>query len=155
MPTSDIGIMSDFPKQGRDLLAGIVLGEACQRGIDRLLKLASETAADFPGGAADVDIDALGRTLWNTGAPANTAATTMGAMYAAQQLPDPRSRPGKVTGHQLGELTENLVGDYAKGWLVGAALNTIVGTPWPASHYGAGNLALGLIETVVPKLFSP
>ena len=81
------------------------------------------------------------------------AASTMGGIYAAQQMPDPRSRPGLVTGHQLGQLAQNAVGDYAKGYLVGAALNTIVGTPIRNSSFGLGGVALGVIGAVVPKLF--
>ena len=102
---------------------------------------------------SDVNINALGRTLWDTGAPPEMAAMTMGAMYAAQQLPDRRAQPGIATGHQLGQLAANAAGDYASGWLVGAALNTLVGTPYAASSYGLGNAALGVIGAVVPKLF--
>lgn len=108
---------------------------------------------DAPGAITDVNIDALGRTLWDTGANPALAATTMATMYAAQQLPDPRSRPGWATGHQLGQLAQNAAGDYVKGLLVGAALNGVVGTPLASSTYGLGNMALGVIGSVVPKLF--
>lgn len=100
----------------------------------------------------DVDIDALGRTLWETGASPSLAATTMGAVYAARQLPDPYSRPGVVTGRQLGQLAMNAAGDYTKGLLAGAALNAVVGTPYSAPVFGAGAAALGVIGAVVPKL---
>lgn len=100
-----------------------------------------------------VNINALGQTLWDHEAPPGMAAATMGALYAAQQLPDPRSRPGLVTGHQLGQLAANAAGDYTKGLLVGAALNAVVGTPYSANSYGMGNVALGIIGAVVPKLF--
>lgn len=101
----------------------------------------------------DVNIDAVGRTLWQTGASPSLAGTTMGALYAAQQLPDVGSRPGLVTAHQLGQLAQAAAGDYARGLVVGAALNTVVGTPHRAGVFGLGNLALGVIGTVVPKLF--
>lgn len=101
------------------------------------------------GGLVAVNVNALGQTLWNTGASPQLAGTTMGAMYAAQQMPDPDSRPGLVTARQLGRLA----GDYTRGALVGAALNAVVGTPWPAGRYGLGNVALGIVGAVVPKLF--
>lgn len=101
----------------------------------------------------DVDVDALGRTLWRSGASPQLAGSTMGALYAAQQLPDPRSRPGLVTGAQLGRLAQNAAGDYVTGLLVGRALNAVAGTPWSAPALGAGAAALGVIGAVVPKLF--
>lgn len=97
----------------------------------------------------DVNINAVGQTLWQQGAPPNMAATTMSALYAAQQMPDPRSRPGVATGLQLG----HLAGDYVRGALVGAAINAAIGTPFRASSFGLGNLALGVIGSVVPRLF--
>lgn len=102
---------------------------------------------------ADVNIDALGRTLWDTGASPGLAATTMAGMYAAQQLPDRMSRPGWATGHQLGQLAANAAGDYATGYLAGAALNALVGTPYRAAAFGGGAAVLGVLGAVVPKLF--
>lgn len=101
----------------------------------------------------DVNINALGHTLWESGASPQLAAQTMGAMYAAQQIPDDDGRPGWATGRQLGTLAANAAGDYAHGLMVGAVLNTLVGTPYRASTIGAGNVALGLIGSVIPKLF--
>lgn len=101
----------------------------------------------------DVNVNALGQTLWEAGASPALAGTTMGALYAAQQLPDPNSRPGVVTGSQLGQLAMNAGRDYLTGAMVGAALNTIVGTPTPASSYGTAAAILGLVGSVVPKLF--
>jgi hypothetical protein len=121
------------------------------------IKAASETYGDVPDPRqpmfADVDINALGQTLWRLSAPPDLAATTMGAMYAAQQLPDPHARSGVATGRQLGELARSLAGDYITGHLVGAALNTVIGTPYPASTFGMAGGALGLIQAVVPRLF--
>lgn len=102
---------------------------------------------------ADVNIDALGRTLWESGASPQLATATLAGMQAAQRMPDPESQPGWVTGRQLGQLTAQAVGDYGKGYLVGTALNAIVGTPHRPSLFGVGNVALGLIGTVIPKLF--
>lgn len=101
----------------------------------------------------DVNINALGQTLYNQGASPNLAATTMSAMYAAQQLPDPRASPGWATYGQLGQLAQNAAGDYARGVLAGAAINTAIGTPLAASTFGLANAGLGIIGAVVPKLF--
>lgn len=101
----------------------------------------------------DVNIDAMGRTLWDAGASPALAASTMSALYAAQQMPDPHSRPGVATGHQLGQLAVNAGKDYVTGALVGAALNKTLGLPLTANQAGLGNLVLGLIGAAVPKLF--
>lgn len=138
-------------KTGFDL-ASVPLGQRYLRAI----KLASETFGStqpHDPSLLDVNINHLGQTLWSAGASPAMAASTMGAMYAAQQLPDPQSRPGWATGRQLGQLAENAAGDYVRGAMVGAALNTIIGTPLSAHGYGVGNAALSLIGAVVPKLF--
>lgn len=103
--------------------------------------------------ASDVNIDALGRTLWDSGASPGLAASAMSSVYAARQLPDPNARPGWATGQQLGQLAMNSAGDYATGLLVGAVLNKVVGTPYRAPVFGAGAATLGIIGAVVPKLF--
>lgn len=101
----------------------------------------------------DVNIDSVGRTLWDTGASPQLASTTMSALYAAQQMPSPSSQPGWATGDQLGRLAASTAGDYMKGLLVGAALNAVVGTPYKATTFGMGNAALGIIGAAIPKLF--
>lgn len=106
-----------------------------------------------PVSDADVNIDALGRTLWEAGSPPHLTAATLGAAYAAQQMPDPRATQGWVTGHQFGEFARRAAGDYATGWLVGAALNQIVGTPYRAATFGTASAAAGAIAAVVPRLF--
>jgi len=139
-------------KFGEDLQA-ITLGKmykiACEK-VASTFGMARPTYGSLP---TDVNIDALGRTLWDTGASPALAATTMAGMYAAQQLPDQDSRPGWVTGKQLGQLTQQAVGDYGKGYLVGAAVNAALGTPFRNSSFATGNMALGIISAVVPKLF--
>jgi hypothetical protein len=139
-------------KLGSDLPADVPLGKSCRQYLDCLRKQAGETMADTD--EPMVNTDALGRLLWYTGASPRTAAATMATMYAAQQLPDQNAQPGITTSHQLGQLAENMVGDYAKGWLAGAALNAVVGTPWSPSKFGMGNLALGLVQNIVPRIFS-
>lgn len=142
-----------LPRKFAADLEGVALGE--------WYAAACKAAGDAFGGAPhrydptpiDVNIDALGRTLWDAGASPALAASAMGGMYAAQQMPDARSRPGWATAHQLGALAQNATGDYAKGLLVGVALNRVVGTPFPAAGFGAANAVLGLVGAVVPKLF--
>lgn len=137
-------------KIGLDL---VELGDMYLSAIEKVASTFGQPERKYGYLPTDVNIDALGRTLWDTGATPAMAASTMGGMYAAQQMPDARSRPGMVTGHQLGQLAQNAVGDYAKGYLVGAALNTVVGTPIRNSSFGLGSVALGVIGAVVPKLF--
>ena len=50
-------------------------------------------------GPLDINVDALGRTLWQSGAEPMTAGMTMGALAAAAQMPggDEDSGPGWVT----------------------------------------------------------
>lgn len=139
-------------KFGADI-AGVALG---RRYADAAEKAASAFGAAYARPAphpADVNIDRLGRTLWEADASPALAASTMAGMYAAQQMPDPNARPGWATGHQLGLLAANAAGDYARGYLVGAAINAAVGTPWRAGAFGAGAAALGVIGSVVPRLF--
>ncbi len=139
-------------KIGTDL-SGIELGKMYLTACEKVASTFGHREADHEYSPLDVNIDALGRTLWDHGASPHMAATTMGGVYAAHQMPDENARPGWVTANQFGQLAENAVGDYAKGYLVGAALNAVVGTPYRASSFGMGNLALGVIGAVVPKLF--
>ncbi len=146
-------------KRGLDLweeLATVPLADCHHAAVRAFLKEAGDAfgSARRPDPTPlDVNIDHLGRTLWSAGASPALAATTMSALYAGQQMPDQRSRPGWVTGHQLGQLAQNAVGDYARGLLVGAAINAAVGTPWRASTFGVGGVALGVLGAVVPRLF--
>jgi hypothetical protein len=102
---------------------------------------------------ADVNINALGRTLWGAGASPQLAGAALGTMYAASLLPDPLAQPGVATGSQIGQLAASMGGSYVKGLLAGAALNAVVGTPYPASTYGLGSMALGVVGSVLPKIF--
>ena len=145
-----------LPKFGSDLesdLAAVVLGTRYRSAVEKVASTFGRADTRRIDSSLDVNIDALGRTLWDSGASPALAATTMASMYAARQLPDPASRPGIVTVGQLGQLAANAVGDYGRGALVGAALNAIVGTPLGYATFGYGAAALGVIGTVVPKLF--
>jgi len=101
----------------------------------------------------DVNVDALGRTLWQTGASPQMMAGTLATMYSASHMPSDRRIPGYVTGDQLGKLAVNAAGNYATGFLAGYALNKVVGTPYTAPQFGLGNVALGVIGAVIPKIF--
>lgn len=101
----------------------------------------------------DVNVNALGQTLWQTGASPQLTAGTMATMYAAGQMPSERQMPGYVTADQLGNLAMNAAGDYSKGFLAGYAINKVVGTPFTASQYGMANAGLGIIGAVIPKIF--
>ncbi len=129
------------------------LGEMYKQAAEKVADLFGRVPQPHEHSPTDVNINALGQTLWDTGASPGLAATTMAGMYAAQQMPDPNSRPGWVTGHQLGQLAQNAAGDYVRGYLVGSAINTVIGTPIRNSQFGAGNAVLGVIGAVVPKLF--
>jgi hypothetical protein len=138
---------------------GEKLGSMYVTAVDHFVKAAFEgmTFGNFAARQAptplDVNIDAMGRTLWDTGASPALAAATMSALYAARQMPDERAQAGVATGHQLGQLAVNAGKDYVTGALVGAALNKTLGLPVTANQAGMGNLILGLIGAAVPKLF--
>jgi hypothetical protein len=144
-------------KQAADAaLAGLPLGAAYRAACEKAA-YAYGTFGVAPTAygrtPVDVNINAIGQTLYDIGASPELAGTTMSTLYAAQQMPDPAGRPGWATGRQLGELARNAVGDYGKGLLVGAALNQVVGTPYRASTYGAAAAALGVLGAAIPKLF--
>ena len=101
----------------------------------------------------DVHVNSLNQTLYESDAGPQLTTAALGTMYAASQFPDPRARQGWVTGQQLGQLAVNAAGDYAKGLLVGGILNATVGTPFRTPVIAAGNVALGIIGSVLPKLF--
>lgn len=116
-------------------------------GIHTTRKMGSAFAGPF-----DVNVNALGQTLWRSGASPDVQATTMGAIYAAQTMPDRDAQPGFVTGDQLGQLAMAAGKGFIVGKLVGAALNAATGLPMRnAGLYGA---SLGIIQNVVPKLFN-
>lgn len=115
-------------------------------GVHGRRKMGSSFAGPF-----DVNVNALGQTLWRSGASPDVQAATMGAIYAAQSLPDDDAQEGIVTGNQLGQLAMSAGKGFIVGKLVGAALNAATGLPLQnAGLYGA---SLGIIQHVVPKLF--
>lgn len=110
--------------------------------------------------AIEVNINQLGQTLWEMGATPQQAATTMGALYAAQQLPDTNAQPGFVTPHQTG-LLGTMMGaagggakGYATGWMAGKALGLLTGMPQAQQNTLKNTgLMLGIVNSLVPRLF--
>lgn len=116
-------------------------------GIHTMRKMGSSFAGPF-----DVNVNALGQTLWRSGADPDLQAATMGAIYAAQTMPDDEAQEGFATGNQLGQLAMAAGKGFLVGKLVGAALNMATGLPMQnAGLYGA---SLGIIQQAVPKLFN-
>ena len=106
-----------------------------------------------------VNLNRLGQTLWDIGAPPATAAATMSSVYAAQQLPG-GAGPGYVTPHQTGLLGTMMgaagggVKGYATGWAVGKGLGLLTGMPQSTQNSLKNTGAmLGVINTLVPRLF--
>ena len=113
------------------------------------VKVAEEKIASF-----DVNVDEMGRTLWQVGADPRTAATTMGTLYAAQQMPTPDRRPGFVTPSQMANLGVHMGAGYVSGGLVGAALGALTGADaGTKDHLKRTGMYLGIVRAVVPKLF--
>lgn len=123
------------------------IGIHYQRAVDRIKKGDDQTMPHVD----DVDIDALGRTLWHYDASPELAASTMGTLYAAQQLPDVDSRPGFVTPGQLGQLAMNTGKGYAVGTMLGWALNKTLGAP--TQNFGSWGAGLGALKTFLPPMF--
>lgn len=103
----------------------------------------------------------LGQVLWGTRASPQTTAMTMGAMYGANQMPDPRSYPGVVTPHQTGLLGMSMgaagggLKGYATGYVVGKGLGILTGMPEGTQKaLRTSGAALGVINTLVPRLFN-
>jgi len=104
--------------------------------------------------------DELGNVLWGTRADPQTTAMTMGAVYGANQMPDPRSRPGLVTPHQTGLLGMAMgaagggLKGYAAGYVAGKGLGILTGMPEGTQQkLRQTGMALGIIKTLVPKFY--
>ena len=138
------------------------LGEMYKGAVDSFVKrafgspMASVPFTRYPKGPVDVNINKMGHTLWEVGASPQTTATTMGALYAAQQMPDPNSRPGHVTPNQTGLLAQAMgaAKGYAGGWLVGKTLGATTGASAGFQNTLAkGGAILGIVNTTIPQLF--
>jgi hypothetical protein len=102
----------------------------------------------------DVNIDAMGRTLWRVGAPPELAGMTYGALRAASTLPG-GNREGWVTPTQLAGLAFRLGSGYLTGAMTGAALGMITNVPPSVQNaLAVSGAALNVISSVVPPLFN-
>ena len=144
----------------------VLLGDRYQTAVEGFVKQAFSTFgmpdedANQPPTALDVNINRLGQTLWDVGASPQTTASTMGAIYAAQQMPDPRSQFGSVTPHQTGLLGSMMgaagggAAGYATGFMVGKALGLLTGMPEGDQNVLKNTGAvIGIVNALVPKLF--
>ncbi len=152
-------------------LAGIKLGSDYTRAMaavasslfddtDAFHKEAFDSGADddgfarqMPKGPLGVDIDAMGRTLWSTGASPQLAGMTMGALAAAQQMPG-GEEPGFVTPGQMANLAAHMGAGYLSGALVGTTLGLLTGMP-PSTQetLRRTGMYMGIVRAVVPRLF--
>ena len=131
-------------------------------------KLSEKHASDFAtiggpsyGEMPNVNTNRLGQVLWDTYAGPQTTAMTMGAMYGANQMPDPRSRPGVVTPHQTGLFGMAMgaagggIKGYATGWAVGKGLGILTGMPQGTQDkLKQTGAVLGVVNSLVPRLFN-
>jgi hypothetical protein len=154
-------ITDDMLKGAADAYVGRMYTNAVRGFVKEAFATMTNAGHHLPvNPALDVNINKLGQTLWEVGASPQTAATTMGAIYAAQQMPDPYSRPGYVTPNQTG-LLGTMMGaagggakGYAAGWAVGKALNVLTGAPAGFQNtLKRSGAALGVVNAVVPRLF--
>ncbi len=111
-------------------------------------------APQRPRGPLDINVDTLGNALWDVGAKPGTAAMTMGAVHAAQQMPGGRDESGWVTPMQMAGLAAHMGVGYVSGALVGSALGMLTGMPaGPQQTLKDTGMYLGIVKSVVPKLF--
>jgi len=161
---ADYGIGEYEPlKEACDVLAGVELGQRYTQATEKFASLGTFSRPSYtriPPGPLTVNTNKMGQTLWEVGASPQTAATTMGALYAAQQMPDSNSQPGQVTPHQTGLLGTMMgaagggVQGYAAGWAVGKALGLLTGMPAGTQNtLKRSGAILGVINAVVPRLF--
>jgi hypothetical protein len=159
---SDLGGKTEYAEI-MDKTAAIELGSLYRNACERWCKQAFETFAEPVDAGMDplaVNVNRLGQTLWDVGAQPATTAMTMGAMYAAQQIPDQAGTPGYVTPHQTGMLGMMMgaagggLAGYAAGALAGKALGILTGMPSTTQNtLKRTGAALGIINAVVPRLF--
>jgi hypothetical protein len=105
-------------------------------------------------GPMAINVDALGRTLWEGGAKPETAGMTMGAMAAAAQMPGGSGDPGFVTPLQVANLAAHMGAGYLSGAVVGSTLGLLTGMPAQAQNrLKRTGMYLGIVRSVVPMLF--
>lgn len=115
-------------------------------------------ASSFDGSDGDnpslaVNVDAMGHTLWSSGASPQLIGTTESVLRTAERMPGGIGS-GWVTPMQVGYLAANMGAGYASGAMVGAALGVLTGLPEQTQNTlkRTGAYA-GLVRAVVPHLF--
>ena len=110
--------------------------------------------------AAVIDVDDLGNILWGTKANPQTTAMTLGLVHGASKMPDMRVSSRYVTPHQTGLLGMAMgaagggLKGYVTGYAVGRGLGLLTGMPKNLQNkFVQGGTALGVISTLVPKMF--
>ena len=105
-------------------------------------------------GPMDINVNALGQTLWQSGASPQTAGMTMGAMAAAAQMPGGTGDPGWVTPWQVAELGAHMGAGYVSGAIVGHALGLLTGMPEETQNtLKRVGMYAALAQALIPKLF--
>ncbi len=117
---------------------------------DKLYKIGFDAYGTGAGGPDDrlaVNIDYMGRTLWDAGASPQLAGVTMGVLQAASQLPGGNDDPGFVTPTQMANLALQMGAGYASGAVVGNVLGLLAGMSKRTGMY------TGIIRAVIPRMF--
>jgi hypothetical protein len=136
------------------------VGRDLELQIDGMLKEAigtfgpTEFAPRRRPGPLDINVNSLGQVLWDVGTTPGTAAMTMGALHAAQQMPGGRESSDWVTPSQMARLGASMGVGYVSGGLVGSALGMLTGMPQGTQdRLKETGMYLGIVKSVVPKLF--
>ena len=102
----------------------------------------------------DINVDAMGRTLWETGTDPATAGLTMAVLNAADQMPGGQ-QSGWVTPMQMGELAARMGAGYVSGALVGKALGLLAGlSPGTQDLLARTGLYAGAVKALLPRVFN-
>ena len=135
----------------------LVLRSGNDKDFAFITKSSSFDANGLPASPFAVDMTATGEVLWKSNASPQLTSAIMNTLNVASKFPDPfaKQEPGKITFNQLGQLAENAVGNYAKGYLAGIVLNQLIGTPITPPQYGLGAVGLGVLQSTISKIFSP
>lgn len=165
---NDNTLWSGFPEDGFE---NDLVGNSYKKAVEQFVeKNAYQIHPTGPsstlGGPSFADMplirtDDLGNVLWGTRANPQTTAMTMGVVYGANQMPDPRSRPGVVTPHQTGLMGMAMgaagggIRGYATGYVVGKGLGLLTGMPdGTQNKLKQTGMALGIINSLVPRMFN-
>lgn len=147
-------------KEAQDLLPPI--GSVMQGAIDSLFDRSEKTAfgSMAPMNGPAIRVNELGQVLWGSNANPQTTAMTMGLVHSASRFPDPAAPPGFVSPKQVGllGLAMGAAGGGLSGYLlgntVGETLGLLTGLPQDKKDLLVNSgVALGVINSVVPKLF--